>query len=234
MIRRSPVIAVLALSACGGGTPDPCDGEDTCIAITLTGDGEVDQLRLDLVYGFRLGSVATPTPPTSTDLPLVVPILLGTPTEPLRVGVVIAALRDDAVIGYASGEIEVAPLAHAALDLELGPVVACPDATVFCASPDAELGVPGTVYECRAGDVPRAHGRCPNGCTVDRTACDAGPQACVGVGYYCGGDKLEGDPQLLYHCEGAVAPRRCDQGCRVMPEGHDDCCLGDPDCGPLD
>ena len=53
----------------------------------------------------------------------------------------------------------------------------------------------------------------------------AGPD-CVPGGFYCGGDKLDGDPQTLYKCQpngsGTVA-KSCPNGCQVNP-GTDDAC----------
>jgi hypothetical protein len=236
--RRSAcaIVSVAALASGCGGDP-PCEGYATCVALTLDAeeDVEVDQLQLDLIYGFQLGRTLTPQAPRVTDLPVVVPIRLGVPSEPLRVSVVVGAERAGVLIGYAAGEVTVEPDQHVTLDLELGPVVDCgAPASLYCngATPD-KPGLPSTVYECRPDEAPVAHGRCPNGCNAARDACAAGPDACVGDGFYCGGDKIAGDPQVLYTCDGSVAPRTCDRGCRVQPQGFDDCCVGDAGCGPL-
>lgn len=45
-------------------------------------------------------------------------------------------------------------------------------------------------------------------------------------GYYCGGDRVTGDPNTLYDCRQGVlvGKRRCDSGCHVSPRGVDDYC----------
>ena len=49
-------------------------------------------------------------------------------------------------------------------------------------------------------------------------------------GFYCGGDKLSGDPRTLYRCNRPSAPtvvHRCAAGCSVNP-GRDDSCKAVP------
>lgn len=58
----------------------------------------------------------------------------------------------------------------------------------------------------------------------------AEPAVCVAGAFYCGGDKLAGDPQTLYQCNGGGVPLargRCMHGCDVRP-ADDDVCLGGP------
>lgn len=58
----------------------------------------------------------------------------------------------------------------------------------------------------------------------------APPAACVAGGLYCGGDKLAGDPETLYQCNGGGVPLargRCAHGCLVRPT-EDDACSGGP------
>jgi Peptidase family M23 len=53
---------------------------------------------------------------------------------------------------------------------------------------------------------------------------------CVPGGYYCGGDKVSGDPKTLYRCQGPGTPavaQRCTAGCKVN-SGVDDSCAVDP------
>jgi hypothetical protein len=234
-VIRAALAAISGLAAACGG--EPCEGYATCVALELASDGDdllVDQLELDLIYGFQLGHTATPATPDETNLPVVVPIRLGVPSEPLRVSVLVGARRSGVLVGYAAGEVTVAPETHADLELVLGPVVDCgAPASLYCNGPVPDKpGLASTVYECRADEVPIAHGRCVNGCNAARDGCAPGPDPCVGNGRYCGGDKIAGDPQLLYTCDGSVPPRRCDRGCRVQPQGTDDCCVGDAGCGP--
>ncbi len=59
----------------------------------------------------------------------------------------------------------------------------------------------------------------------------AQPVVCVAGAYYCGGDKLAGDPETLYQCNGGGVPLargRCTHGCEVRPT-EDDACLGGPE-----
>jgi len=66
---------------------------------------------------------------------------------------------------------------------------------------------------------------------ADGGAADAAPDAapdagCVPGGLYCGGDKLDGDPQTLYRCNADAAPTargRCSAGC-ILIKGNDDRC----------
>jgi len=69
---------------------------------------------------------------------------------------------------------------------------------------------------------------------VDRPgfAAAAAPKGnnCVPGGYYCGGDKVSGDPKTLYRCKGSGTPavaQRCTAGCKMNP-GVDDSCAADP------
>jgi hypothetical protein len=58
----------------------------------------------------------------------------------------------------------------------------------------------------------------------------APPADCVAGAFYCGGDKLAGDPQTLYQCNGGGVPLargRCAFGCVVRPT-EDDVCDGGP------
>jgi hypothetical protein len=50
--------------------------------------------------------------------------------------------------------------------------------------------------------------------------------SCVAGGYYCGGDKVSGDPSTLYRCNAdgsATKVESCSRGCAVRP-GEDDAC----------
>lgn len=52
-------------------------------------------------------------------------------------------------------------------------------------------------------------------------------EVCVDGGHYCGGDRLRGDPSLLYTCNASGVPllrERCTAGCVVAPAGDDDYC----------
>lgn len=54
----------------------------------------------------------------------------------------------------------------------------------------------------------------------------APPDDCVAGSFYCGGDRLAGDPGTLYQCNGGGVPLArgvCELGCLVRP-GDDDIC----------
>lgn len=54
----------------------------------------------------------------------------------------------------------------------------------------------------------------------------AAPIACVADSFYCGGDKVAGDPGVLYVCNGGGAPfarGRCAAECVVNPDADDAC-----------
>ncbi len=54
---------------------------------------------------------------------------------------------------------------------------------------------------------------------------------CTAGAYYCGGDKLAGDPQVLYQCNGGGVPLArgtCINGCTTRPTQDDTC-----DAGPM-
>lgn len=53
------------------------------------------------------------------------------------------------------------------------------------------------------------------------------PLTCVDTGHYCGGDKLYGDPQILYTCNAGGVPELnevCENACVVAAAGSDDYC----------
>ena len=49
----------------------------------------------------------------------------------------------------------------------------------------------------------------------------------MATGHYCGGDRLYGDPGILYVCREGRVPELeevCARGCTVAPPGTDDFC----------
>jgi len=48
----------------------------------------------------------------------------------------------------------------------------------------------------------------------------------VKTGYYCGNDKINGDKNILYHCENSApkGAKYCSKGCHVAASGYDDYC----------
>ena len=70
--------------------------------------------------------------------------------------------------------------------------------------------IPARSTTATRGGVPLARGVCRYGCIVHpgptTTACGAGG-TCTDGGFYCGGDKLDGDPQTLYRCSAGAGHR---------------------------
>jgi hypothetical protein len=163
-------------------------------------------------------------------LPAVTAIELGTLAAPITVALVVAGERGGAVVGSAVATTPVAPGAHVSLHLTLtaGPT-GCTDGALYCGG-DKLPGDPQTLYRCNAGRVPTARGACAGGCLVrsgQNDACKGTGGTCVVPGFYCGGDKLDGDPQTLYTCEaggGGTVKTVCANGCQINKAGQDDGC----------
>ena len=98
---------------------------------------------------------------------------------------------------------------------------------------DAVRGDPDTVYRCLADGGGALVRKCASGCVHDAGTGVAGrcimPVApCQVGGFYCGGDKLDGDPGVLYTCATggtAVEKERCAKGCQIAKSGQDDACV---------
>lgn len=98
---------------------------------------------------------------------------------------------------------------------------------------DAVRGDPSTVYRCLPDGGGALVRKCASGCMHDagtgapgRCVMPAAP--CQVGGLYCGGDKLDGDPGVLYTCATggtAVEKERCTKGCQVAKSGQDDACV---------
>ncbi|MBX3228970.1 MAG: hypothetical protein KIT84_41435 [Labilithrix sp.] len=89
-----------------------------------------------------------------------------------------------------------------------------------------------SLYRCMPdGKTGELVAKCASSCTTNQPAaqdaCGA-PTKCVVNGTYCGGDKVNGDPNVLYRCVGdgftAIIQTRCTRGCVVAPPGNDDYC----------
>jgi len=92
------------------------------------------------------------------------------------------------------------------------------------------VGATDRLYRCNADGPPTLLAKCANGCEVNPAGKDDAcrpPTPCVPGGSYCGGDKVNGDPDVLYRCGadrvGLSVIRRCENGCRVSA-GADDAC----------
>lgn len=97
---------------------------------------------------------------------------------------------------------------------------------------DRVVGEADTIYRCAADGGGLLLRKCAGGCARDGgggegARCNLPDVPCQAGGNYCGGDKLDGDPRILYRCVANGAHtilERCTKGCRVMPEGSDDDC----------
>jgi hypothetical protein len=219
-------IAIVALAACGA--PDPCDDvAGACIVLRVESRSveRIDHLELDVLYGDRHGTATTGE--AAVDLPLVTAVELAL-TDEQHVGIVAAGKLSGMVLGTGAASTMLAPDAHVDLVLELAPPAVCEAGGFYCGG-DKLAGDPDTLYQCNGGGVPLARGRCAGGCLIRPTqddACASVGGTCFEGGFYCGGDKLDGDPQSLYRCAGGVGVDRmtCANGCVIAAAGQDDYC----------
>jgi hypothetical protein len=211
---------------------DPCAGADTCIQLDVESATveRIDHLELDVVYGTRHATTTTQAADGHlTALPLSTAIVLGdTGDDPIAVGIVAAGKLGGTVLGTGAASTTIAPGRHAAVELELSPAKDCSAGAHYCGG-DMLAGDPRTLYECNAGGVPIARGRCPGDCAVrpgKDDVCRGDGGVCLDGGAYCGGDKLDGDPQTLYRCMAGAATTAtpCPNGC-VVRANDDDMCL---------
>jgi len=226
-------VAAVATGACSGDD-DPCAGAATCVRIdvasaALAPIASIDQLELDVVYGDHHATTTTQAAGGRTvALPLATAIVLDLPgSDAVVVSVVAAGKLGASVLGTGAGSAMVAPQHHAAIAIALSPTADCNAGAFYCGG-DRLAGDPDTLYTCNAGGVPLARGRCTYDCQVrpgKDDVCKAGGGACRDGSSYCGGDKLEGDPQSLYTCMAGVgtAPRPCAAGCLVRVNDNDVC-----------
>ena len=103
------------------------------------------------------------------------------------------------------------------------------DRLPFNEPPAAAAGVELHPVARREQDRRGVRGVCTAGCVVrpaDDDACRADGGTCIEGGFYCGGDKVEGDPQTRYTCAGGVGVDgvECADACVVAPPGEDDYC----------
>lgn len=104
----------------------------------------------------------------------------------------------------------------------------CVNGGFYCGG-DKVTGSSTNLYRCTGSGAPSLVAKCANGCAVNSGRDDScrSPDACVRGGAYCGGDKINGHPSVLYRCNGSSAPsviRRCTNGCVVAAAGQDDHC----------
>jgi hypothetical protein len=113
----------------------------------------------------------------------------------------------------------------------------CVDRGHYCGG-DKVDGHPDSLYECFNADEYGPYAgfefRCGSGCQVNPGRDDScKPVTAVVGGKYCGGDKVNGDPNVLYLYKGDGKVDQisyCDHGCAVN-SGRDDSCrtTGEPD-----
>jgi hypothetical protein len=220
-------LACLALAACG--TDGPCDDRTgACIAITVEGNvGRVDQLELDLLYaGLHRTTSSRPSGGGTTGLPLELAILIDVSSE-TSVGIVAAGKLSGSVLGTGSASTTLDANLHTTLSLVLAPPDDCTAGALYCGG-DKVAGDPNTLYQCNGGGVPLARGVCLGTCTIrpgNDDTCRGIGGTCIDGTDYCGGDKLDGDPQVLYRCSGGagINPRPCTDGCVVRVNDDDRC-----------
>jgi hypothetical protein len=98
---------------------------------------------------------------------------------------------------------------------------------------DGLRGDPDTLYRCLVDGGGSLVKKCASGCVRDAGTgaggrCVMPATPCKVGGFYCGGDKLDGDPAVLYTCGTggtAVEKERCTKGCQVAKSGLDDACV---------
>ena len=228
------VLAIAALGACSGDATDPCtDRAGACITVRVDpAAGEtarLDTLELDLLYAGIHQTVAS-APATPAALPAELAVAFEI-TEPTSIGIVVAGTRGGTVLGTAARTLALNPAEHAILELELAAPATCTAGTLYCGGHQL-VGSADTLYACNPTGAPHARGICPLACRVGAVTGAVpgdgcrGAGGCVTGGFYCGGDKLDGDPQSLYRCTGGstgTLVRTCDRGCAINA-GTDDAC----------
>ncbi|HUH02742.1 MAG TPA: hypothetical protein VML75_12175 [Kofleriaceae bacterium] len=228
-MRRLWLAATLA-AACASD-PDPCEGVDgRCLAVRVTSATveRIDQLELDLLYGGYHDTLTLQADGGRVvSLPVTTAISIDG-ADPIAIGVVAAGKLSGLVLGTGAASATLQVGTHGAIEIELADTQDCVAGGLYCGG-DKLAGDPDTLYQCNGGGVPLARGVCDFGCLVRPAAddtCRGGGGTCVEGGFYCGGDKLDGDPQTLYRCAGGTGTDgvECADGCVVAPPGMDDFC----------
>jgi hypothetical protein len=226
--RTIAAAALLASTACASSEPDLCTSTATCLRLNVDGllIGQIDQLELDVVIGGTTHStVITGTRGQRISLPTSTSITLAIPVPLLSVDLIAAGRRDGQVVGLDGASVMVLGGNQQSVELELREEVPCTEGHLDCGH---AFGVPGQaswLYRC-TDQVPLFYARCLRGCTggfgSDADCFDTG---CTDGGHYCGGNKLEGDPNTLYLCDTfrATMPTTCPHGCAISGDGHDAC-----------
>ena len=114
----------------------------------------------------------------------------------------------------------------------------CVPGGYYCGGDKVE-GDKNSLYVCEGGKKGRLSQKCAKKCVVappgqDDACEDVKP--CFVQGTYCGGDKVNGNPNALYTCDNfdpasnALFTTLCGGGCKVNPPGQDDECKPAPTC----
>lgn len=217
----------LLLAACT--QDDPCAGvTGTCVTLHVTSPEvkRIDVLDVDLLAG-TFHETPTTQSGGATSLPLETALELALPGD-LDLGIVAAGTLGGAVVGTGSTRLTVADGQHVAARLELATPAACTDGAMYCGG-NSIAGSSDTLYRCQVAGAPLARGVCAGGCLVRPAkgdACAGAGGTCVDTGLYCGGDKVDGDPQSLYRCMSGTGTlvMECPNGCVIGSPGHDDAC----------
>lgn len=225
---RTSLLVVLAAAAGCDASVDPCSESPTCIRLEIVSSTvkRIDHLEVDVVYGTNHSTTTTDNG-GAADLP-VLTVIDSTTTTPVDVGVVAAGKLSGNLLGTGAAQLTIEPDTKVNMTIELAPVADCTAGGHYCGG-DKLAGDPDTVYTCNAGGVPIARGTCEGGCMVrptDDDVCRAAGGTCIEGGFYCGGDKVDGDPSTLYRCMNGVGVfvRECANGCVIAPPMSDDDC----------
>jgi hypothetical protein len=101
----------------------------------------------------------------------------------------------------------------------------------FLCGGEGQPGEPRILYRCHDRHITFARS-CASGCQRGRGNADDAckPRAaayCAADGWFCGGDRVDGDPSGLYHCvdHGLHLESVCTSGCSIDPDGVADRCF---------
>lgn len=106
--------------------------------------------------------------------------------------------------------------------------VACVEGGYYCGG-ERLTGDSRSLHRCNKDGSGTLTTTCATSCIVappgKDDACSAAP-SCVVNGTYCGGDKVNGDPNVLYRCNSGntiSVVRRCANGCQINKNDDDTC-----------
>jgi hypothetical protein len=232
MIRARALVAAAIAGcavACSLRPGDSCPETSRCIELELDAipSHTIDQVTLDVVYGGVHDTLTIDAVGGAIRLPTTIPLTFDVAdTSLLEIGIIAAGKLNGRVVGADARSTRLQQGDHDSLLMLLFAVEPCTETAVYCGG---TLGLQAdfqTLYRCTGG-LPTYYARCSTGC-FERTGQPAqcfGLGPCVDGGTYCGGNKLDGDPNTLYVCKDRVgtAPRLCPNGCRPAGIGLDAC-----------